>query len=249
MSRAVRDKGVIGTNAGVKKTSINTSHIKIDYDRHIKDFKELKKRVYFVNSDYDYEAVIADAMVLLSEDGDVYNPDVFYQVMWKAMGRQNYAKIKETDFLWSAYLRSKKEYKARKRKLVGDYYIRHLLSKKHSMEYINAHPELVSEKTKEILNIRRNGNSPIDNGIPIVTDELIDLSMVNPDYKGYAITAQGELYSCKSQYRTDVLYTEKWYMLAKRKNGAIRLNVKGKKKDLSVNRLMEEIYKLEIYSI
>lgn len=211
--------------------------------------KHLNRKDYFKSFNFDPKEVVSATYLKMIDDGYEYSRNKFYLFMWSYMAKVRYEWIKENPRAYRVHLEQAREAKGRYRRNVTNYYIKHLLSKKYSLDYLNANPHIIAQNKAEILRLRKNNNEPVDNGIPVTTDELLDLSLVNPEYKGYAITAQGQLYSCKALYRTDVKFTQNWYALAKRKNGCIRLSINGEKKELGIKRLLEEIYKLDIMSL
>lgn len=220
-----------------------------EFEISVKFAKRLNRKPYFEAYKFDHKEIVTETCLKMLEGGLIYTRHRFYCLMWNVMSKIRYDHIRDIPGAWHAELERGRINKAAYRRTASIYYIKKLLSGKFPIDYIDSHPELIEAKRIEILNLRNNGNSPIDNGIPVTTEELIDLSLIDVSYKGYAITAQGELYSCKSIYRTDTKYTQRWYILAKRKDGCVRMNICGEKKDFSVKRLLERVYKLDIQSI
>lgn len=211
------------------------------YKIHIKEVYRLKKKPYYRDFNFDVKGVVNSAFVLMNEKGIEYNQDTFYKLLWAIMGKERYEHIKQHEYLWKNQLKYHNHKKAEYRAKGCDWYIQHLLLKKYSLDEINNNPNLMIEKRIEIQNLRKNNNQPIENELPTFPPELIDLQIINPEYKGYAITEKGELYSCKTLFKTDVIFTTQWRPITKRKNGCIRLNIKGVKKELGIKSVLKEI--------
>lgn len=210
------------------------------YGTHFKEAKRINKRIFFQGVHFEYDAVISDALILLSDLGEEYDPKTFYLIMYKVMSKANNQYVKTNPRLQQLKRESNQSFKQRNRKKAGDWYIRHLLSKKHSKAEIDNNPNLIEQKRQEILNIRK-GN--IKKQLPEFPAELMDLSIIDESYIGYGLTVNCELYSCKALYKTDVAFTTLWRPLAKRKSGMIRLNINGIKRDLGIKSILQTLYK------
>lgn len=211
------------------------------YKIHLQEVKRLNKSKYFREITYDPQSVVNTAFLFLADNGIEYNQETFFKTLRAVMSHENYIRIKSNKWIYQNHLKYGNVKKSEYRKKATDWYIKHLLSKKYSIEEINANPDLIAEKKKEILNLRKNNNQPTENELPKMPDELTDLSLINPDYKGYAITTYGELYSCKALFKTDVMFTTQWRPIAKRNNGCIRLNIKGVKKEIGIKSVLNTL--------
>lgn len=216
------------------------------YKIHVSEVEKLSKRSYFTKISFDADSIVSEAFILLAERGVEYNQDLFFKTLRSVMAKENYERIKSHKYLYKLYLEKNRDFKKKERKNAGVYYIKKLLSRHYTLDEMKANPQLIDEKRKEILNLRKNNNQPIENELPPIPPELIDLSLIKAEYKGYGITMQGELYSCKALFKTDVMFTTQWRPIAKRKNGCIRLNIKGVKKELGINSVLKEIQKAAI---
>ena len=220
---------------------------KYEVDLNSRWARYLNKKTYFKKYRFDYQEVVSETYLKMMEQGIPYTRHKFYLMMWGYMAAYRYADIKNNPFLWRAYLQNNRDKKARYRKNASNWYVNHLLSKKLPIEHIKANPVIAKEKKAEILNIRKNNNQPIENELPLLPPELIDLSMLDENYKGYAITMKGELYSCKALFKTDVKFTNMWRPIAKRKNGSeVVLSINGQKITFGTKKLLNTIIRLSL---
>ncbi len=206
----------------------------------------LARKPYFKKYNFDAFEIVSSAFLIISEKNISYNRCDFYLEMWKYLNKERLLLIETSHTGEKArVLKINNEYKgkmkAKCRLNVDTWYVKHLLYKKYTNEQLKLMPWLIEEKRKEILALRANNGHPTENILPETPPELIDLTILHPDYKGYGITERGDLYSCKALFKTDVMFTSQWRPLAKRKNGCIRLNINGVKKELTLSKLLISI--------
>lgn len=206
------------------------------YTQHMKDCRRISKRKFFREMYFDYAEVIALAYVSVSERGEEYNTETFYLSMYRVMSKLNNERMAKYPYYHERKIEQQHLFRKRNREKLGDWYIKHLLSRYFTMEYLNENPRLIEEKRQELLAIRSNGVKPIK--LPYIPNGLIDLSTVNKDYYGYCISTDGDLYSCKLRFG----FAKKWHQVSKRKNGQyVRLNIAGVKKDIHIKHLTNPI--------
>lgn len=125
-----------------------------EYRYNVRQARKLKKwKVYFTYCDFTPYEMVSEAYLILLEKDLIYSRWQFYLLIWQAMQRYKYAKIKSNRGTWERYLKMCRERKAIGRFLMKRHYINQCLSDK-GINPSSLLPEDVA-KYKERLQLKR----------------------------------------------------------------------------------------------
>lgn len=99
-----------------------------EYEFSIKQAKKLKRcKIYFKYCDFGVEEIVSEAYINLTEKGLPYSRYRFYLLMWSAMAKDKYMKIKSSPREYEFFKKSREEKRAIGRYLMKPWYINKLL--------------------------------------------------------------------------------------------------------------------------